>query len=143
MVEAIALLSGTIIAGIADLRTYRIPNKVTLTLLLTGLLFHAAITGNWALSLGGTIAALITSLPFYFTGNLGGGDVKLLAGIGSWTGVYPLTGIVFFALFYAITWALIRKVKVREAERKPLPFGFLLCLGVVSWLSVTQTIFLM
>jgi prepilin peptidase CpaA len=91
----IALLSW---AAIVDLRARRIPNWLTFSIALSGL------TQCWTANhLAGPVQSLLGfaagfALPFvlFAIGALGGGDVKLLAGVGAWLG--PEAAIKVFLL---------------------------------------------
>jgi prepilin peptidase CpaA len=80
-------------AALFDLRTRRIPNALTLTLAIGGLL-HGALSGGGASVLWGALGSLaalalavgVLYLPFA-AGLIGGGDVKLLAAAAAWLGV--------------------------------------------------------
>jgi prepilin peptidase CpaA len=75
-------------AAASDLRTRRIPNWLTFTVVLTGLI--QSITSIGVISFGQSLAGLAVgfALPLlvYALGGLGAGDVKLLAGVGAWLG---------------------------------------------------------
>jgi prepilin peptidase CpaA len=76
-------------ACVSDLRTRRIPNRLVLTLLLTGLAF--AILSRPALpavlaAVSGFALGLAIWLPFYLLRMLGAGDVKLFAAAATWLG---------------------------------------------------------
>src|SRR5688500_914602 len=83
-------------AGI-DVRTRKIPSWLTLSLILAGLL-QSFLPGA-PISPGAAIAGFTVGfiLPFalFAIGALGGGDVKLLAGIGACVG--PLNVLMIFA----------------------------------------------
>jgi prepilin peptidase CpaA len=74
-------------AAVQDLRTRRIRNWLTLSLAASGLL-HSFLGGpvgpGWAM-LGLVVGFALPFLPYAF-GALGGGDVKLLSGVGAWLG---------------------------------------------------------
>jgi prepilin peptidase CpaA len=75
-------------ACVTDLRSRRIPNVLTLGSAGVALLFHSvAPSGMGFLSAlsGWLVGAAVMFVPFALRG-LGGGDVKLLAAIGAWTG---------------------------------------------------------
>jgi prepilin peptidase CpaA len=81
-------------AAVIDARKLRVPNWLTFHLLIGGLAF-SAITGGptaalWALA--GAALGLILLLPLYAVGGMGAGDVKLLAGVGAWTGPAVILG---------------------------------------------------
>ena len=71
-----------------DLKTYRIPNYLTLGTALAGLLFQAAFHGFSGLGSGllGLALGFFLMLPFYLLGGMGAGDVKALAALGVWLG---------------------------------------------------------
>lgn len=102
-------------AGIAcfhDLRTRRIPNRLTLPAALAAVLAHFAV-GGWAsmgLALAAGLAAGFAMFLFFLAGGMGAGDVKLMAAVACFTGLPPLgtlllataiTGAVFAV---AIAW---------------------------------------
>ena len=76
------------IACIADLRTRRIPNALTLTAAVIAVVFHAA-TGGWAAvasSIAGWLLGVALFFPMFALRGMGAGDVKLLAAVGAWLG---------------------------------------------------------
>jgi prepilin peptidase CpaA len=79
-----------------DLRTYRIPNYLTLGTTLAGLVYQAAFHGFSGLESGllGLALGLFLLFPFYLLGSMGAGDVKALAALGTWLGP-GLTLILF------------------------------------------------
>jgi prepilin peptidase CpaA len=76
-------------AAVTDIRDRRIPNWVTFTLVLSGLAQSVSI-GGAVLTPGQAVLGLAVgfTLPFvlFALGAVGGGDVKLLAGLGAWLG---------------------------------------------------------
>ena len=92
-VPLVALLT---CAAAIDLRVRRIPNWLTLSLMLCGFAqsvtwAHIATPGQSAL---GFLTGFGLALLFFAIRAMGGGDVKLLAGIGAWLGPWP-TVVVF------------------------------------------------
>jgi prepilin peptidase CpaA len=76
-------------AAVEDLHTRRIRNWLTFSLLCTGIA-HSVIGGGGAISIGSSLAGagvgFILPLLLFAIGAMGGGDVKLLAGVGAWIG---------------------------------------------------------
>jgi prepilin peptidase CpaA len=68
-----------------DLRTYRIPNYLTLGTTLAGLGYQAAFHGFSGLGSGllGLAMGLFLLFPIYLLGAMGAGDVKALAALGT------------------------------------------------------------
>ena len=94
----IVVLVAVGIAAMTDLRAFKIHNLLTIPLLLTGLAYHAAVGGmdGFKVSLAGAGFGFGVLFLFYLIGGVGGGDIKLLAGIGAWLGI-PLTGVLVLA----------------------------------------------
>ncbi|MEN6457325.1 MAG: A24 family peptidase [Thermoguttaceae bacterium] len=83
------LLSGVLVlAAVIDGWQLRVPNWITLPLVVSGWAYGVACFGWEGLlwSLFGTIVGLMLLLPAYAIGGMGAGDVKLLAGVGAWIG---------------------------------------------------------
>lgn len=81
-----------LIAAAIDLRSRRIPNGLTLTVIGTGLV-QAALpwTGITILqSFAGLCVGFALMFALFALGALGGGDVKLMAGVGAWVGAWPV-----------------------------------------------------
>ena len=90
------VLVATLIAAVTDLRSFKIHNALTLPLFLSGLLYHGVVGGMEGLgtsALGGLFGFSVLFF-FYLLGGMGGGDVKLMAGVGAWLGM-PLVVLVF------------------------------------------------
>ena len=88
--RSLILLLLLLAASICDLRTRRIPNRLTfggITLaLLYGLLAHHPHSGGFFSALGGMAVGLALMLPLYLLHAMGAGDVKLMAMVGAFLG---------------------------------------------------------
>lgn len=73
-----------------DLRSSRIPNWLTFSVMGFALVVHAWLGGlqGAIFSLGGLGAGLGLFLILYVTGSIGAGDVKLMAAVGALVGPY-------------------------------------------------------
>ena len=79
-------------AAVSDLQRFQVRNSVTFPLLLSGLAFRWVDAGppGLELSLLGVLSGVLLLLWPYLRGAIGGGDLKLLAAVGAWTGPHHL-----------------------------------------------------
>jgi prepilin peptidase CpaA len=100
MIPATAILIA-VIACMFDLQTRRIPNALTFSGALSGLLFHWLTAGpdGAMFAAGGWVVGLALFLPFFALRGMGGGDVKLLAALGAWLGPEQ---VVWLAIYTGI-----------------------------------------
>lgn len=97
----IPALCGVVLAVVSDWRTRRVPNRLTVTMLLIGLIFAAlqnGLTGFLNAAAGAALGLAFFLLPFSM-GWLGGGDVKLFMGVGALLGSQA---IIWVALYSAV-----------------------------------------
>lgn len=112
-------------AAVSDLRTYLIPNGISIALVaLYPLYVAASLTGgapmDWA---GGVLAAsLVFAIGFglFCFGVMGGGDVKLFAAAALWTG---LNSLVLFLIVVGVAGGVLSMaiVGARAATLMRLP----------------------
>lgn len=91
-----------------DARTAILPNEFTLSVMLSGLLWHVLLQSDHlptlshcvAMLLGYGIPVCLNLIYRAFNGleAIGLGDAKLLAGLGLWTGLAPLADLVLMSL---------------------------------------------
>lgn len=121
-----------LVACVTDLRRRRIPNALVLFALAGGLLVNlagpqAAGPGGlftldpgalgWRGALLGALAGLGLFLPMYMMRAMGAGDVKLLAGVGSFVGPAAVLNLALFILAMGGVLALARMLQARSARR--------------------------
>ncbi|MDU4694956.1 MULTISPECIES: A24 family peptidase [Paenibacillus] len=103
-------------AFVTDMRTMKIPNVITVTGICTGLSYHL-FTEGW---MGAWFAALGAATGFglmfalYLLRAVGGGDVKLFAGIGAWTGITLTLSTMMYSILAAGCIGLLLLVWRRE-----------------------------
>jgi prepilin peptidase CpaA len=75
-----------IVAAVIDGLKLKVPNWITLPLVISGWIYSTYYFGIAGLgwSLVGTAVGLALLLPAYAIGGMGAGDVKLMAGVGAW-----------------------------------------------------------
>lgn len=93
----IAICAGMIAAAIVDWWKFKVPNKLTFPIVISGWLLGLLNTFQlipfggegdiWA-SLAGTFLAGGLLLPLYAIGGMGAGDVKMSMGFGAWIGAF-------------------------------------------------------
>ena len=84
------------VAGVMDVRTFKVSNRLTIPFALSGLAYHLIVHG-WAglsSSLLGALFGFAVLFGLYLLGAVGAADVKLMTGIGAWLGAF-ITVYVF------------------------------------------------
>ncbi len=101
----------TLVAAVYDLRERRIPNWLSVTGMLVGVLANvmlAGVAGLKAAGLGFALAALVY-VPLFLLRAVGGGDVKLMAAVGAiagpgvWLAIFFATALVGGAAALVLT----------------------------------------
>ena len=132
------MLAGTALAAI-DLRTLRLPDRIVLPMLCTGLLLNAAALfvpatdAVLGVTVGYGVLWLLDAVHVLHAGRrgFGRGDLKLAAMIGGWVGVEGVL-LTFLLAFLAGTCAVLPGLLRRRRElADSVPFGPALVLGGV------------
>src|SRR5690554_5642960 len=100
LLPVLPLLAMLVCAAAVDLRSRRIPNVLSFTLALSGLaqsfLFGQAIGVGPTQAIAGLAVGFALTFILFALGAMGGGDVKLMAGVGAWIG--PTGVLAVFAV---------------------------------------------
>jgi prepilin peptidase CpaA len=98
--QAVALAVGAV-ACVTDVRFRKVPNWLTASAVLAGLSGHVIAPGGQGLVAAalGMAVGLAVFFPFFALGGMGGGDVKLMAALGTWIG---WSAIIWTALYGAV-----------------------------------------
>ena len=138
-----------IIIFFIDLKHFIIPNELTITLMVIGIIksidpdLNNEIFPNFINSvLGGVIGYMLIWLIILFykkvrnKEGMGLGDAKLLSAIGFWFGWVSLPFILFFSSFIALVSVLPDLIKNKKNLTSQIPFGPFIILGTLSYLLV-------
>lgn len=106
-----------IVASVSDYRTYKIPNWLTVSGMVFGLIYStagpASLHTGFLWALGGLLFGLLVMLPLYALKAMGAGDVKLMAMVGAFLGVSDTFHAVIFTFIVggiaALAFALFNK----------------------------------
>jgi len=128
----ILTLAFALYAGWTDLLTRRIPNWLTVSGILVGLLVNS-ILGGWdgaRVSLEGAGAALGIMLPLVLLRGFGAGDWKLMGAVGALLGLQPmllvlLAGFLISAILAIVQILLTKRVRTTARNMFTLVHGFL------------------
>lgn len=95
-------------AAVIDLVSRRIPNALTYSGIVVGLLvgLWPGVGPNLTDSLLGIAAVFVPSLLLFAIGSMGGGDVKLLTAIGALVGYPVILDVMFYAIVFGCVWGL-------------------------------------
>ena len=145
-VAAAALACGALLAvALIDWDTFLIPDELSLGLVASGLLaapLNPYFSGPWWVSMlwslfgaacGFAMAWGIAELGEFMLGKeaLGGGDVKLLAGVGAWAGAAGAFDCLMIGSLVGSLYG-VRLLLAGKAKRSdPIPFGPFLAAGAV------------
>ncbi|MBS1831174.1 MAG: prepilin peptidase [Acidobacteria bacterium] len=138
---ALAIFVG-ITATVEDLARREIPNWIPVAAVAGGVCASAWMDGWGGLgsSLLGTVLGFLVFLVFYLLGGMGGGDIKLMAGLGAILGAGRMleaslwtAGIGGIFAVLALGWnALLRRGS--QPESAHIPYAPAITLG--AWLSL-------
>jgi len=123
IIPAIVISAAVIIGAVSDLRGFRLPNRLTLPLVLSGLLWHLACgaADGVTRSVCGLLAASLPLVPAWSAGGMGAGDVKLMAGIGAWLGALFALQVLILAGLAGCAFAGLRRLSQPQPAHDPLP----------------------
>lgn len=106
-----------IAAFITDIRSMRIPNILTMSSILSGLIVHLILGGI----AGFSTAAIGLGVGFglmmilYLLGAVGAGDVKIFGGIGAWTGALFTMQVMLYSILISGAIGLLILIYRRRA----------------------------
>ncbi len=140
------LFAALLTLSIIDIKTYLLPNVLTLPLIALGLLHSWVLDNNLLAGFIGAAAgySIFVLIEIGFKKavgkvGLGRGDAKLLAAGGAWCGWSALPHIILVASLTGLVLALYAKFFTKQASDK-IPFGPFLAIAIFSvWLTAKLT----
>lgn len=148
--QVIFLLLISIIGGISDWKTRKIPNWLTFGTFFLSLLYSISLfkfSAVFNCLLGFILGLLILIVP-YMMGGMGAGDVKLLAAIGSIVGYKDIFVVFIYTaisgLVIAIIWLLLRPGHLKFLittgqifptidKKEKIPYGLAIMFGTIIY----------
>ncbi|MFW6310929.1 MAG: A24 family peptidase [Nanoarchaeota archaeon] len=137
MLNQIIILSALILGSVTDFKKREVPDTLNYSLIVLGLLINLTLSiihSNYIFILSSIIglgAGFAIGALFYYTGQWGGGDAKLIMGIGAMIGINPqtiTTAMPTFLLFiltslvvgavYGAVWLGVLALKHKEKFKK-------------------------
>ena len=138
-----------------DLRTFRLPDAITLALILSGLLFNGLSKEGLVSFQDSFIGAILGYASLWLLNSIyrltkkqdgiGMGDAKLLAALGAWLGWFALPGILLMASLTGLMGGFLWLKLNKQNHRSAFPFGpFLAFAGIIEllWPQTLQTLLL-
>ena len=139
------LIMALIVLAIIDFRTFRLPDIITLPLMMTGLVFNFLYQPGFT-SINSALVGAVLGFGFLWGVNflyrllkkqdgIGLGDAKLLAALGAWMGWQVLPEILLLAALLGLVggWVWLRWQQL--ATNQAFPFGpFIAFAGIIALL---------
>ncbi|WIV20172.1 prepilin peptidase [Paenibacillus polygoni] len=131
-------------AFITDVSSMRIPNLLSLSAIISGLIVHLCIGGFQGLlsSMSGLSTGFGIMFVLYLAGAVGAGDVKIFGGIGAWTGVlFTVQAMVYSILIAGIIGLAILLWKKQLVQRlgKLILYIFSRVIPSIGFMSPVQS----
>src|SRR5271165_3955288 len=123
-----------LIAGFIDYRTRRIPNWLTVSGAVLGILCQLATTGphGFRLALEGMFLALTCLLPLVLLRAMGAGDWKLMGAIGAILGPQMMLFVLAAAIFLSGIMAIVMVIRAKKVKETVMNV-FVLVQGFLSF----------
>lgn len=147
LIRTFILITAIIPSVFIDFDEMIIPDRFSVGLIVCGFIlsfFDPAM--SWVQSLlgiliGGGVLYLIALAYYYLTKNegLGGGDIKLFAGIGSIMGWYGALNIMFFSSIIGAVVGIIILLVYKKSRKTPIPYGPFIGITALLYYYLTES----
>ena len=128
---AIIFTSLLIIIAFIDIDTMLIYDRFHIIIIVLGILEALILKKNF---LNLVIASLIISVPLflvaYFTGGMGGGDIKLMFASGIYLGINNIIVAFVISVVFGGSYGVFTLLNKKHDRKDAIPFGPFLCIGL-------------
>ncbi len=142
---ALWAVAGFVAVTLIDWDTFLIPNELSYGLLLAGLaaapinpIFEGAAMSRYGAALFGAGVGFFLTWGIAIFGEflfkreaMGGGDIKLMAAVGAWSGALGAFDCMVIGSFIGAVYGIALLVRKKARRRDPIPFGPFLSAGAV------------
>lgn len=127
----VLLSSLLIVLSLIDIKHMILPNILVLIVFILSILYMIFIKKTymdslWGFLIGGGFFLLLMLVTL---GNMGGGDIKLMAALGVWLGLQGTVLTIAFAFIVGAVVSVILMITKKADRKSMLPFGPFICLG--------------
>ena len=116
----VIVIAGLGVASMLDLKFHKIPNWLTFSLGLTGLIFqihqNGIVQGSIQGVSGMAVGIFLLYLPF-LSGGVGGGDVKLMGAMGAFVGPWVAVKVFLASAFFGGIFSIYKIVRERNFRK--------------------------
>jgi leader peptidase (prepilin peptidase)/N-methyltransferase len=141
----IFLTASLLYLAYVDLRTFRLPDVITLPLLLLGLVFNGLSSERFSSFQDAVIGMILGYASLWMLNflyrtfkkqdGIGMGDAKLLSALGAWLGWFTLPNILLVASITGLIGGVIWLKLNKQHHQSAFPFGpFLAIAGIIELL---------
>ncbi|MEI6079737.1 MAG: prepilin peptidase [bacterium] len=131
LVRALLLVTALMPSIFIDADERIIPDRFSIGLIVAGFVlalfdpmmaWHESAAG---IVVGGGVLYVVAEVYYRLTGRegLGGGDIKLLAGIGALLGWYPALMVIFFSSVIGSIYGIVMMLVFKKGRLTEIPFG--------------------
>lgn len=129
-----ALLCSLLLAlTLIDFKYFILPNVLVAAVLVLGILYMILVKKQYLDSLWGVLAGggFFLLLMLVTRGNMGGGDIKLMAALGVWLGLKGSVMTMLFAFVIGAVASVFVLIKKHGGRKTMMPFGPFISIGAV------------
>lgn len=119
------------VSAILDIRTRTIPNWIPAALIVLAII--QMIQNGSAINIFGILPSVVVGIILYQGGKgIGGGDIKVMAGIGLYTGLISCVQVVTLGCLGAIIWCCFLRMLRHQKQKRGIPFCFWIFAGTLT-----------